>query len=138
MNSNNKNIYERKESHQTKKKRTPILFLRIPILRKEDRKKHKRSILKNTLLAGVNNNLSEVCVAIAKYCYQLVCQGLSERPNDSTLTEILKEQIAMFCLSLRNILNSKATLLTLSKSQKNCPVSPPHTVKTGRRVILFM
>ncbi|KAI9267687.1 hypothetical protein EDC94DRAFT_688628 [Helicostylum pulchrum] len=55
----------------------------------------------------------------SKYCYRLVYQGSPEWPNDITLAGTIKEQITMFCLLLRNLLNSQMTLSTLSNPQKN-------------------
>ncbi|KAI9476183.1 MAG: hypothetical protein EXX96DRAFT_450668, partial [Benjaminiella poitrasii] len=54
-----------------------------------------------------------------KYCYQFICQEEPSWPNDETLTENMKKRFTGFYLPLKDKLNSKVTLSSLSQSPEN-------------------
>ncbi|KAI9483863.1 MAG: hypothetical protein EXX96DRAFT_477245, partial [Benjaminiella poitrasii] len=65
-----------------------------------------------TIERKVINDIAE------KYCYQLICQGTPEWPNTTNDLNIqdIRQRITNFCLPLKDLLNIRATLVTLSQS----------------------
>ncbi|KAI7903269.1 uncharacterized protein BX663DRAFT_433818, partial [Cokeromyces recurvatus] len=65
----------------------------------------------------VSMNRNDVHNIAVKYCYQYICQGNPVWPTSETVNDdTTRQKVVQFCQPLRDILNTKVTMKTLSES----------------------